>query len=55
MGMFLLSNYLIVREVFHLKEAMLEAYDVENKGEPPAYTIGYLVMRMWKGFRKLWK
>lgn len=45
----------LVHEAEHVKEAMLEAYDVENKGETPAYTIGYLVMRMWKGFRKLWK
>lgn len=32
---------------------MLEAYDVEDRGEPPAYTIGHLVAQMWKGFRKV--
>ena len=39
----------IVHEAEHVKQAMLKAYDVEDRGEPPAYTIGYLVMRMMKG------
>jgi len=44
-------NYInsIVHEAEHVKQAMLKAYDVEDRGEPPAYTIGYLVMRMMKG------
>ena len=42
----------IVHEAEHIKQAMLYAYNVEDKGEPPAYTIGYLVMRMWKMFSR---
>lgn len=37
----------IVHEAEHIKQAMLEAYEVEDIGEPPAYTIGYLVGRMY--------
>lgn len=36
----------IVHEAEHIKQAMLKAYNVEDEGEPSAYTIGYLVMRM---------
>lgn len=43
----------LVHEAEHVKQAMLEAYEVENSGEPPAYTIGYLVERMWKVFSKV--
>lgn len=43
----------LVHEAEHIKQAMLEAYSVEDKGEPPAYTIGYLVERMWSTFKKL--
>ena len=43
----------IVHEAEHIKQAMLYAYAVEDKGEPPAYTIGYLVGRMWEVFRSL--
>jgi len=25
---------------------MLKAYNVADKGEPPAYTVGYIAMRM---------
>lgn len=45
----------IVHEAEHIKQAMLEAYKVEDVGEPPAYTIGYLVGRMWKVYHKLQK
>ena len=38
----------IVHEAEHVKQAMLFAYEVEDKGEPPAYTIGYIVERMWE-------
>jgi hypothetical protein len=31
---------------------MLRAYDVEDRGEAPAYTIGYLVKKMWEVFRE---
>lgn len=49
------SDYLnsIVHEAEHIKQAMLNAYDVEDRGEPPAYTIGYLVGRMWEVFRRI--
>lgn len=36
----------IVHEAEHVKQAMLEGYNIEDKGEHPAYTIGYLVMKM---------
>ncbi len=49
-----LKDYInsIVHEAEHVKQAMLGAYHVEDKGEPPAYTIGYLVMRMYEVYRK---
>lgn len=49
-----LKDYInsIVHEAEHVKQAMLEAYHVEDKGESPAYTIGYLVMRMYEVYRK---
>lgn len=40
----------IVHEAEHVKQAMLKTYRVEDKGEPPAYTVGYIVMRMYKVF-----
>ena len=43
----------IVHEAEHVKQAMLEAYQIEDKGEPPAYTMGYLVGRMWEVFKEL--
>ena len=43
----------IVHEAEHVKQAMLEAYQVEDKGELPAYTMGYLVGRMWEVFKEL--
>ena len=43
----------IVHEAEHVKQAMLEAYEVEDVGEAPAYTIGYLVGQMWKIFKGL--
>lgn len=36
----------IVHEAEHIKQAMLEAYNIEDYGEPPAYTIGFLSMKM---------
>ena len=36
----------IVHEAEHVKQAMLKSYNVEDEGEPPAYTIGYIVMKM---------
>jgi hypothetical protein len=43
----------IVHEAEHVKQAMLEAYNVADYGEPPAYTIGYLVMKMLMFFKLL--
>lgn len=43
----------IVHEAEHVKQAMLNAYQVEDAGEPPAYTIGYLIGRMWEVGKKL--
>lgn len=43
----------IVHEAEHVKQAMLDAYQVEDKGEPPAYTIGYLVSRMYPILKKI--
>lgn len=37
----------IVHEAEHIKQAMLDAYDVEDVGEPPAYTIGHIISRMY--------
>ena len=42
----------IVHEAEHIKQSMLKVYMVEDKDEPPAYTIGYLVSRMYPVFRK---
>lgn len=36
----------IVHEAEHIKQAMLEYYLIDDKGEEPAYTIGYLAMKM---------
>ena len=38
----------IVHEAEHIKQAMLKAYNVDDEGEPPAYTIGFIVMKMLK-------
>lgn len=40
-----------VHEAEHVKQAMLEAYEVSDKGEKPAYTIGYLISRMWEALK----
>ena len=31
---------------------MLEEYNVDNYGEPPAYTIGYIVKEIYSVFNK---
>lgn len=36
----------IVHEAEHIKQHMLRAYNVDDEGEPPAYTVGYIAMRM---------
>ena len=49
------ADYLnsIVHECEHVKQAMLEYYNVNDSDEPPAYTIGYLVMQMYFVFKKI--
>ena len=36
----------IVHEAEHVKQAMLKYYRVRDRGEPPAYTIGYIASRL---------
>ena len=36
----------IIHEAEHIKQTMLEVYEVNDKGEAPAYTIGYVAMKM---------
>ena len=43
----------IIHEAEHVKQAMLKAYSVEDMGEPPAYTIGFLASRMYEVLRYL--
>ncbi len=47
-----ISDYIssIVHEAEHIKQAMLRAYAIEDAGEAPAYTIGYLVKKMYEVF-----
>ena len=45
----------LVHEAEHVKQAMLHVYDVEDMGEPPAYTVGYIAMKMYDVFQKLLK
>jgi hypothetical protein len=43
----------IIHEAEHMKQHMLQAYNVDDDGEPPAYTIGYIAEKMYKVFRFL--
>ena len=43
----------IVHEAEHVKQAILRAYDIEDKGEHPAYTIGYIIGQMYHVFAKI--
>ena len=36
----------IIHEAEHIKQSMLYAYDVDDSGEPPAYTVGYIASQM---------
>lgn len=36
----------IAHEATHVMEAILNYYDIDIKGEPPAYTLGYLIQIM---------
>lgn len=42
----------IVHEAEHVKDAMLKQYRIKNSGEPPAYTIGYIVKEMYVVFNR---
>lgn len=46
------SDYIssIAHEAEHVKQAMLDCYGVDDADEPPAYTIGFLVMKMLQVF-----
>ena len=44
----------LVHEAEHIKQAMLSTYLIEDEGEPPAYTIGYLVRRLWEVFKTIY-
>ena len=48
-----LPDYLnsIVHEAEHVKQAVLKAYRIDDFGEEPAYTVGYIVERMYRAFR----
>lgn len=50
-----LSDYVdsIVHEAEHVKQALLHVYQVEDSGEPPAYTIGYIVGQMFHVFGEM--
>ena len=36
----------IIHEAEHIKQHMLRFYKVVDEGEPPAYTVGYVAMKM---------
>ena len=36
----------IIHEAEHVKQHMLKSYDIADEGEPSAYTVGYIAMRM---------
>ena len=42
----------IVHEAEHVKQAILDYYNIEDVGENPAYLIGYLVSEMYKVYNK---
>ena len=46
------SDYInsVVHEAEHIKQSMLYAYNVKDEGEEPAYTIGYIAMRLLEVF-----
>lgn len=36
----------VIHEAEHIKQSMLKAYNIEDKGEIPAYTIGFIAKKM---------
>lgn len=43
----------IVHEAEHVKQAVLKAYHVDDTGEAAAYTIGFIVKKMYEICREL--
>lgn len=43
----------IIHEAEHIKQAILQEYGVLDEGEDAAYTIGYIVMRMYQTYKYL--
>ena len=43
----------IVHEAEHIKQAILKAYQIEDRGEAPAYTVGYIVSKMYEVFSRI--
>lgn len=52
-----LNDYInsIVHEAEHVKQHMLKSYNVIDRDEPPAYTMGYLASKMLMFFLKMMK
>ena len=38
----------IIHESEHIKQSILEVYNVDDYGEPPAYTVGHIATQMIK-------
>lgn len=36
----------IIHEAEHIKQSMLDAYNIDDSGEAPAYTVGYIGMKL---------
>ena len=43
----------IVHEAEHIKQAILKVYSVEDDGESAAYTVGYIVSKMYNTFKNI--
>ena len=43
----------IVHEAEHIKQSILEEYYVEDSNELPAYTIGYIIEKMFRVFKDI--
>lgn len=45
----------IVHEAEHIKQSLLKCYNIDDEGEEPAYTIGFIASKMIKKFMKVIK
>lgn len=45
----------MIHEAEHVKQAALRSYKVDDEGEPPAYTVGYIASEMIKAYDKILK